>query len=88
MAQLAIEIPDALLPELEQRRSQLPLLLTQWVKASLIASPELFMAHQEVLSFLLAQPTAQGYFAGEPKQETSLGLGFDSPQPATSEFEG
>ncbi len=88
MAQLTIEIPDALLPELEQLRSQLPLLLTQWVKASRTTSPELSTAHQEVLSFLLAQPTTQGYFAGEPKLETSLGLGFDSVPPTKSEFEG
>jgi hypothetical protein len=59
MAQLTIEIPDALLPELEQLRSQLPLLLTQWVKALRIAPPEPSTAYQEVLSFLLAQPTAQ-----------------------------
>jgi hypothetical protein len=61
MAQLTIEIPDALLPELEQLRSQLPLLLTQWVKALRLDSPPPApsTADQEVLSFLLAQPTAQ-----------------------------
>jgi hypothetical protein len=88
MAQLTIEIPDALLPELEQLRSQLPLLLNQWVKASRIESPELFTARQEVLCFLLAQPMAQEYFAGEPKLEISLGSDFDSAPPARSEFEG
>jgi hypothetical protein len=60
MAQLTIEIPDALLPELEQRRSPLPLLLTQWVRAlRLNPQPLPSTADQEVLSFLLAQPTAQ-----------------------------
>ncbi len=61
MAQLTIEIPDALLPELEQLRSQLPLLLTQWVKALRLDTPppSPSTADQEVLSFLLAQPTAQ-----------------------------
>jgi hypothetical protein len=88
MAQLTIEIPDALLPELEQLRSQLPLLLTQWVKALRLDPPELSAARQEVLNFLLAQPTGQGHFAGELKLEMLLGLGFDFVQPATSELEG
>ncbi len=88
MAQLTIEIPDALLPELEQLRSQLPQLLTQWVNASRNVSPELSTTYQEVLSFLLAQPTAQRYFAGEPKLEISFGLGCDSIPPKKSEFEG
>jgi hypothetical protein len=60
MAQLTIEIPDALLPEMEQLRSQLPSLMTQWVMASRVVQPEVQQgASQEVLSFLMAQPTPQ-----------------------------
>ncbi len=60
MAQLTIEIPDALLPELEQVRSQLPMLLTQWIKASRVVQPEVQQtASQEVLSFLMRQPMPQ-----------------------------
>ena len=40
MAQLTIEIPDALLPELAQVRSQLPTLLTQWITASRVTQSE------------------------------------------------
>jgi uncharacterized protein YbaP (TraB family) len=61
MAQLTIEIPDALLPEVEQLRSQLPSLMTKWVMASRMVQPEVQQqgASQEVLSFLMAQPTPQ-----------------------------
>jgi hypothetical protein len=60
MAQLTIEIPDALLPELEQVRSQLPTLLTQWITASRVVQPEVQQtASQEVLSFLMRQPMPQ-----------------------------
>ena len=60
MAQLTIEIPDALLPELEQVRSQLPMLLTQWITASRVVQPEVQQtASQEVLSFLMRQPMPQ-----------------------------
>jgi hypothetical protein len=60
MAQLTIEIPDALLPEVEQLRSQLPSLMTQWVMSSRVVQPEVQQgASQEVLSFLMAQPTPQ-----------------------------
>jgi predicted XRE-type DNA-binding protein len=60
MAQLTIEIPDALLPELEQVRSQLPMLLTQWITASRVIQPEIQQtASQEVLSFLMQQPMPQ-----------------------------
>ncbi len=60
MAQLTIEIPDALLPELEQVRSQLPMLLTQWITASRVVKTEVQqMASQEVLSFLMRQPMPQ-----------------------------
>ena len=60
MAQLTIEIPDALLPELEQVRSQLPLLLAQWINSSRSAPRDSHQtSSQEVLSFLIAQPTLQ-----------------------------
>jgi hypothetical protein len=60
MAQLTIEIPDALLPELEQVRSQLPKLLTQWITASrVVQSGTQQTASQEVLSFLMRQPMPQ-----------------------------
>jgi hypothetical protein len=60
MAQLTIEIPDALLPELEQVRSKLPMLLTQWITASRVVQPEVQQtASQEVLSFLMRQPMPQ-----------------------------
>jgi hypothetical protein len=61
MAQLTIEIPDALLPEVEQLRSQLPSLMAKWVMASRMVQPEVPQqgASQEVLSFLMAQPTPQ-----------------------------
>ena len=60
MAQLTIEIPDALLPELEQVRSQLPMLLTQWITASRVVKTEVQQtASQEVLSFLMRQPMPQ-----------------------------
>jgi hypothetical protein len=60
MAQLTIEIPDSLLPELEQMRSQLPRLVTQWIRASRAVNPEVQKtASQEVLNFLMRQPTPQ-----------------------------
>jgi hypothetical protein len=60
MAQLTIEIPDALLPELEQVRSKLPMLLTQWITASRVVQSEVQQtASQEVLSFLMRQPMPQ-----------------------------
>lgn len=60
MAQLTIEIPDSLLLELEQVRSQLPTLLTQWIAASRVVQPETQQtASQEVLSFLMRQPMPQ-----------------------------
>ena len=60
MAQLTIEIPDALLPELEQVRSQLPLILAQWINSSRSAPKDSHQtSSQEVLSFLIAQPTLQ-----------------------------
>jgi hypothetical protein len=61
MAQLTIEIPDALLPEVELLRSQLPSLMAKWVMASRMVQPEVQQqgASQEVLSFLMAQPTPQ-----------------------------
>ena len=60
MAQLTIEVPDALLPELEQVRSQLPMLLAQWINSSRSALQDSHQTpSQEVLSFLIAQPTLQ-----------------------------
>ncbi len=63
MAQLTIEVPDALLPELEKVRAQLPKFLMQWVAASRLVGQEVqATAAQEVLSFLMAQPTVQDIF--------------------------
>jgi hypothetical protein len=60
MAQLTIEIPDALLPELEQVRSQLPMLLTQWITALRVSKNQVQQtASQEVLNFLMQQPMPQ-----------------------------
>jgi hypothetical protein len=60
MAQLMIEVPDALLPELEQVRSQLPTLLAQWIVASRVAQSDIPQtASQEVLNFLMRQPMPQ-----------------------------
>jgi hypothetical protein len=61
MAQLTIEVPDALLPKLEPLRSQLPRLLSQWVTAAQTSrqQPMQPTAYQEVLSFLMAQPTPE-----------------------------
>jgi hypothetical protein len=60
MAQLTIEIPDALLPELEQVRSQLPTLLMQWIAASRVVQSDVKQTvSQEVLSFLMRQPMPQ-----------------------------
>ena len=60
MAQLAIAIPDALLPELGQIRSQLPLLLAQWINSSRSVPQDSHQTpSQELLSFLIAQPTLQ-----------------------------
>ena len=60
MAQLTIEIPDALLPELEQVRSQLPLLLSQWITSSRSVPQDSHQTpSQEILNFLIAQPTLQ-----------------------------
>jgi hypothetical protein len=61
MAQLTIEIPDTLLPKLEPLRSQLPGLLSQWVIAAQTSRQHSMQptAYQEVLSFLVSQPTLQ-----------------------------
>ena len=63
MAQLTIEIPDALLTELEPFRSELPSLLNQWAIASRVSSVNIHQtAAQEVLNFLMTQPTPQDIF--------------------------
>jgi hypothetical protein len=63
MAQLTIEVPDALLLELEQVRAELPSLLSQWIIASRVLPVEMNQtASQEVLSFLMMQPTPQDIF--------------------------
>lgn len=60
MAQLTIEIPDALLPELEQVRSKLPMLLTQWITSARSVQQDIHQTtSQEVLNFLMTQPTPQ-----------------------------
>jgi hypothetical protein len=60
MAQLTIEVPDALLPELEQVRSRLPELLTQWIAGLRVNQSDVEQtASQEVLSFLMRQPMPQ-----------------------------
>lgn len=60
MAQLTIEIPDALLPELEQVRSKLSMLLTQWITSERSVQQNINQTtSQEVLNFLMTQPTPQ-----------------------------
>ncbi len=80
MAQLTIEIPDALLPELEQVRSKLPMLLTQWITASRSVQQNVDQTtSQEVLSFLMTQPTPQNIlnFKVSEKAQTRLKILLD-----------
>lgn len=80
MAQLTIEIPDALLPELEQVRSQLPMLLTQWITASRSVQQDIHQTtSQEVLSFLMTQPTPQDIlnFKVSERAQTRLKIMLD-----------
>ncbi|MCX5965253.1 MAG: hypothetical protein NT070_19635 [Cyanobacteria bacterium] len=80
MAQLTIEIPDALLPELEQVRSKLPMLLTQWITASRSVQQNIDQTtSQEVLSFLMTQPTPQDIlnFKVSEKAQTRLKILLD-----------
>lgn len=60
MAQLTIEVPDALLPQLEQVKEQLPILLNQWLTVAKISKLDDInqpLAYAEVLDFLMTQPT-------------------------------
>jgi hypothetical protein len=60
MAQLTIEVPDALLPQLEQVKEQLPILLNQWLTVAKISKLDNInqpLAYAEVLDFLMTQPT-------------------------------
>jgi hypothetical protein len=52
MAQITIEIPDELLPQLASRQGQLPAMIAQW-----LAPTAANLAYQEVLDFFLTQPT-------------------------------
>lgn len=60
MAQFTIEVPDALLPQLEKVQDRLPVLLTQWLSIAAIAPQTIAqqsLAYEEVLDFLMTQPT-------------------------------
>jgi hypothetical protein len=60
MAQFTIEVPDALLPQLEKVQDRLPVLLTQWLSIAAIAQQTIAqqsLAYEEVLDFLMTQPT-------------------------------
>jgi hypothetical protein len=60
MAQFTFEVPDALLPQLEKVQDRLPVLLTQWLSIAAIAQQTIAqqsLAYEEVLDFLMTQPT-------------------------------
>lgn len=60
MAQFTIEVPDTLLPQLEQLQDRLPALLTQWFSIANLSQQKIAdrsIAHEEVLDFLITQPT-------------------------------
>jgi hypothetical protein len=60
MAQVTIEIPDELLPQFTDLSSQLPNLITQWLAAeNSLSAP----AYQEVLTFLMTQPSPAAILA-------------------------
>ena len=80
MAQLTIEVPDALLPELEQVRSKLPMLLTQWITSARSVKQDIHQTtSQEVLSFLMTQPTPQDIlnFKVSERAQTRLKIMLD-----------
>ena len=80
MAQLTIEVPDALLPELEQVRSKLPMLLTQWITSARSVQQDIHQTtSQEVLSFLMTQPTPQDIlnFKVSERAQTRLKIMLD-----------
>jgi CheY-like chemotaxis protein len=53
MAQITIEIPDELLPQLEPLQNQLPAMIAQWLTPTRKSG---HLAYQEVLDFFLTQP--------------------------------
>ncbi len=53
MAQITIEIPDELLPQLEPVQNQLPMMIAQWLMPRRRSN---HLAYQEVLDFFLTQP--------------------------------
>jgi hypothetical protein len=53
MAQITIEIPDELLPQLGPLQNQLPTMIAQWLTPTRKSS---HLAYQEVLDFFLTQP--------------------------------
>jgi hypothetical protein len=76
MAQLTIEIPDSLLEELEPLRSQLPTLLLEWA-TMLRASRQQVQpptAYQEVLGFLMAQPTPEDILSFKVSESAQMRL--------------
>lgn len=60
MAHFTIEVPDTLLPQLEQLQDRLPILLTQWLSIANLSKQNITdksIAYEEVLDFLITQPT-------------------------------
>ena len=60
MAQFTIEVPDTLLPQLEQLQDRLPALLMQWLSIANLSQQNITdrsIAFEEVLDFLMTQPT-------------------------------
>jgi hypothetical protein len=61
MAQFTIEVPDTLLPQLEQLHDRIPTLLMQWLSIANLSEKNIAdrsIAYEEVLDFLMTQPTA------------------------------
>jgi hypothetical protein len=59
MAQITIEVPDHLLQTLEPLQSQLSELVVGWLsRADVVPASTATIAYQEVLDFLMTQPTA------------------------------
>lgn len=61
MAQFTIEVPDTLLPQLEQLQDRIPTLLMQWLSIANLSKQNITdksTAYEEVLDFLITQPTA------------------------------
>lgn len=70
MAQLTIEIPDALLPSAEQLKNELPHLIIQMLTASSSISPQPLppsvlpaSLYRKILEFLASDPTVEDILA-------------------------